>query len=298
MQSNKFSINSDVAHRLKNYVYALVDPRDGIPFYIGKGTSNRVEHHGLEAKAWLHSERPEGLNEKLSRISDIEKSGSEVDIWILRYGMTQAEYSAVESTLIDFVSTFPIAASSARTRPLHGGTPLTNKVRGRNANEGITRLSDIISELRAPALTTSEPLLLITLGAWKDERVVMPNGEMRLGHGFKNEWMDRKLLDSNLVDLGNSVCCWWNWDINKIERFEIAHLVGIYRGVTRGLFQIKPGSLSASPKYSARRKGCDVVPVTDESSKLWQNVIGLHGHSLPEKKRGERGPFRYWPYGT
>jgi hypothetical protein len=28
------------------YVYALVDPRDESIFYIGKGTGNRVAHHG------------------------------------------------------------------------------------------------------------------------------------------------------------------------------------------------------------------------------------------------------------
>lgn len=298
MTDQVMSINADVAHRLGNYVYALVDPRDGIPFYIGKGTSARVEHHGLEAKAWVAAENPAGLNEKLDRISAIEDSGGEVDIWILRYGMTRAEYSAVESTLIDFVRTFPVASSPERIRPLTSGTPLTNKVRGGDAAQGITRLGDIVDELRAPALISQHPLLLITLGDWKDAEQQMPNGQIRSGFGFKNEWMDKKLLESSIDELANSTCCWWRWDQRKVENSGITHLVAVYRGVTRGLFQIVPGTFREIYDAPHYRRGCDVIPVVDRADPLWREVVGPHGHSIPAKKRGDRGSFRYWPYAT
>ena len=34
----------------KYYVYALIDPRDGKPFYVGKGKNRRMFKHVLEAR--------------------------------------------------------------------------------------------------------------------------------------------------------------------------------------------------------------------------------------------------------
>lgn len=297
MSSTRERINADVAKHLGNYVYALVDPADGIPFYIGKGTSTRVENHGLEARAWINDENPEGKSKKLDRINAIEQSGNEVDIWILRSGMTQNEYSAVEATLIDFIRTFPITASPTRILPLSTGVELTNKVRGAQAASGITRLSDIIDELRAPDLSTERPLLLITLFDWVDAPSVMPNGETRSGHGFKNEWMDKTLLEESIDELANSTCCWWQWDQGHIERSGIEHLVAVYRGVTRGVFKIIPGSFAEMTIDGKLKRGCSLEPITDRTDSVWQEVVGEHGHSIPKKKRGDRNSFRYWPYG-
>ena len=38
-----------VEEKLEWYVYALIDPRDGRLFYIGKGKGNRVFAHAHEA---------------------------------------------------------------------------------------------------------------------------------------------------------------------------------------------------------------------------------------------------------
>ena len=35
----------EVFKQLKNYVYRLIDPRNGETFYIGKGSGNRVFDH-------------------------------------------------------------------------------------------------------------------------------------------------------------------------------------------------------------------------------------------------------------
>ncbi|MBY8863895.1 GIY-YIG nuclease family protein [Nocardia sp. CA2R105] len=293
-------LRSEIAGHLQRYVYALVDPRDGVPFYIGKGTESRVLQHGLDAANWAEDEGSEERDRKLARISEIEQAGHEVDVWILRRGLTVAEYSAVEATVIDLLSTFSIAPSLDRTArtPLVAGTPLTNKVRGSNAEFGIARLRDIERDFRAPDLTTRTPLLLVTLGTWVDGTERLPGGGTRVGFGFKPEWADSQRLQHEIVVLGQSVCCWWTLQPASVEKRGVEHMVALYRGVTRGLFKIVPGSAETVSAVTAegkpfKRSGYVVEPVI--SGALWEDVVGRFGHRVP-KKRGERAQYRYWPY--
>lgn len=53
------------------YVYHLIDPRDGHPFYVGKGKGSRINHHEAEARKGLHGA-------KCERIRQIWESGLEV----------------------------------------------------------------------------------------------------------------------------------------------------------------------------------------------------------------------------
>ena len=291
---------SDVAEYLQRYVYALVDPRDGVPFYIGKGTHSRVLQHGFDAAQWAGGDDPYSVtSQKLLRINEIRDSGLDIDVWILRRGMSPTEYSAVEATVIDLLRTLPIALSSDGARvPLHGGTPLANKVRGAGAENGIVRLSDIIRDKSAPPLQTETPLLLITLGPWHDSVEQLPGGGTRSGMGFKPEWTDRAQLRQDLVALGESVCCWWTLNPSVVASRNIEHMVATYQGVTRALFKIEPGSARTISTVTqsgkpTKRSGFVVTPIVE--GQLWQNTVGPYGHRVT-KKRGEQAQFRYWPY--
>ena len=72
-------IPHEVADKIRYYVYALRDPRDGRVFYVGKGIGGRINSHLREAGKDQESER-----QKLRRINEIESSGHEVELLFLR----------------------------------------------------------------------------------------------------------------------------------------------------------------------------------------------------------------------
>lgn len=84
-------MNEELGH----YVYALMDPRDEVIFYVGKGQRSRARAHMIEAS----SEKIESL--KTIRIRDIQKSGKEVRTLILARDFAEAgEAYAIETSLI------------------------------------------------------------------------------------------------------------------------------------------------------------------------------------------------------
>lgn len=78
------------------YVYALVDPRSGEPFYIGKGSGRRMHGHALEARRGGKPINPA----KTQRILDIWTAGLEVGYGVLASGLTDEDACAMERDLI------------------------------------------------------------------------------------------------------------------------------------------------------------------------------------------------------
>ena len=84
--------------QLKNYVYRLIDPRDGSTFYVGRGQGNRVFDHVKQSlKAADH--KKEDL--RLETIRKIEGLGLKPIHVIHRHGMSPAEAKLAEAVLID-----------------------------------------------------------------------------------------------------------------------------------------------------------------------------------------------------
>jgi hypothetical protein len=94
-----------VTEHLGFYVYLLSDPRDDRIFHVGKGISGRCFSHIQEARRT--SEDPEDDYEKLTTIRDIEDSGRDVRIEILRHGLTEDEAFHVEAAVIDLLRICP-----------------------------------------------------------------------------------------------------------------------------------------------------------------------------------------------
>lgn len=90
------------------YVYALIDPRDGATFYIGKGTGRRMYQHEKDVK------RGGGVNAaKCTRIGEILAAGMNVRHEILSKHATEALAYAAERDAI--------AAHKALTNANAGG---------------------------------------------------------------------------------------------------------------------------------------------------------------------------------
>jgi hypothetical protein len=79
-----------VVARLRSYVYLLVDPRTGRPFYAGRGKGERCFRH-VRAARQVPSAEQEQKYPALARIREIEAGGREVRIDILRHGLAPDE---------------------------------------------------------------------------------------------------------------------------------------------------------------------------------------------------------------
>lgn len=123
-----------VAEKLEWYVYALVDPRDGRLFYIGKGKDSRVFAHAENAI------EGDVDTEKLNLIREIIASGNKVETLILRHAIkSEKQAYLVESVIIDFCSMLVNRGIDLRTG-------LANIVSGHNSEVfGVMSTNDVIA---------------------------------------------------------------------------------------------------------------------------------------------------------
>ena len=128
----------EVIEELGSYVYLYIDPRTGLPFYVGKGVGNRAFDH-LYAKE---------DSDKVARIEKIKASGQEPMIEILRHGLTDGQATLVEASVIDLL----------------GLDSLANKCRGIHSQSfGRISASDVLLTYSARPTDIFEPMVLILI---------------------------------------------------------------------------------------------------------------------------------------
>jgi hypothetical protein len=96
--STMMRFTDEVCEKIGNYVYRLVDPRNGETFYVGKGKGNRVFDH---ASAAIKSDEEDEIDSKLDRIRDIRNEGLEVLHIIHRHEIPDEAVFEVEAAIID-----------------------------------------------------------------------------------------------------------------------------------------------------------------------------------------------------
>lgn len=122
-----------VSEKLGYYVYALIDPRDGAIFYVGKGKGDRVFQHARHAKKVDPAQTRAGL--KLDRIREIHAEGHEVRVELVRHGLSEETAFAVEAAVTDALGL--------------AGIELTNLVAGHGTEWGWRPLEDIVASYLA-----------------------------------------------------------------------------------------------------------------------------------------------------
>ena len=133
---NKFP--PKVREKLKYYVYLYIDPRDGKPFYVGKGKGNRAFGHLSDTSE----------TEKVQFIQELHSLGLEPQIELLKYGLTEEEALLVEATAIDLIDV----------------KKLTNLSRGHGSRHGSrANVKDIVASLGARDVEVVDPAILINI---------------------------------------------------------------------------------------------------------------------------------------
>lgn len=296
-------VQKQVSDELGLYVYMLVDPRDGLPFYVGKGRGVRYDAHRYEAEDVSEDEAEKSA--KLKKIREINAAGYKHECWILRYGMeSKEEYTAVEAAAIDLLRSLPFEARSERAiRPEGFMDQLTNVRREASQGHGIILLDDLVAEKQAPPLTlTDVPMLILKLSDWEEKRERIPGEIWRAGNGYKREWLTRAVREKHFEEIGQSTCAWWRIDEKQFSDEKIKYAVAVHRGVTRAIFEILPDSWEETdePKKVPRR-GFKFKPITHGKVRLsggrdlYDEVVGDYGHRIPEKLKSGQNPIRYWP---
>jgi hypothetical protein len=97
--------DADVIDLIGNYVYRLIDPRNGETFYVGRGVGNRVFSHAQGVTLIDTEDDDEDwkdeVNLKIKRIRDIKACNLAVLHIIHRHGMDKDTAKTVEAALID-----------------------------------------------------------------------------------------------------------------------------------------------------------------------------------------------------
>jgi hypothetical protein len=126
----------ELGRLLKSYVYLYSDPKNGQPFYVGKGRGNRAFAHLKDTDE----------KKKTLRIKAIRDRGREPQIDLLCYGLSDAMASLVEAAAI----------------ALLGRPPLVNLVGG-EFTMGIGRVSArelILTESARPVVVKEDAILI------------------------------------------------------------------------------------------------------------------------------------------
>jgi hypothetical protein len=260
MSNNSFDDKS--IDKLKAYVYALFDPLEDRPFYIGKGRGNRVFQHVegaiLEDK---ESNKYETIREIRSR-----NSNNRVKHTIVRHGMSDEVAFEVESALIDLANST--------------GANLTNEVTGHNSIEiGIMNADEIIQKYNAQPL--NELLHSVVIININKKYKAIKDGALKNNTKYPGQDLIYEAVRKE-------------WVMGK-RRDTVDYVLSEYKGIIVEVYEVievmnNEGNLEKwhkAPGYKNRWEFHGRRALSNVRDKYLNKSIAHH------KKRGAANPIRY-----
>ncbi len=268
------AFDNNINSSLGLYVYALFDPRDRRPFYVGKGGgkhgNDRVLQHFSEARhdrnRGSHSAPAPDELSKVRKIQEIWDSGNEVDWKIIRRNLSnEKEALSVEAALID-----AFAACGYKLLNVQGGHggEKHGLIEGGRLYE---YAAPPIAGRDFPTELINRPLFIFNIGQtvgkmWERiDRVENP--------GFKPDYKQA------------TICCWKVGPHWRALSSGVA--IGVVGGISRAVFEI-----SGWERCQGDPKHWQIIP-SDIDNETGAAVLDRNFSSFLEPVKGylQRGGF-------
>lgn len=258
--NNIFDANT--CRELEYYIYALIDPTNNKPFYIGKGRDNRVFAH-------VNCEINDAdiSNLKYDEIRRIKNSGNSVKHIIIRHGIREEKHAyEIEASLIDFLK--------------YLNYDLTNVMGGHHSIEkGLMSSEEIFMRYNAERLDeiSSECIIININRKYPEVRYL---GENAIYEATRGIWV----INLNQVkDVAN----------NTLKK---RYVLSEYQGVIVEVFEVtdwiilKRGYNKGAKNYGEERNGVGFVGHVANDDVRKRYIYKTIAH---KKKRGEASPVKY-----
>lgn len=242
--------------KIGEYVYALFDPdQRRIPFYVGKGTGNRVFSHAQGALRQSECD-DEGLSPKLETIRAIRDRGRNVLHVIVQFGLSREEALLVESALIDMINY--ILPDS-----------LTNAVSGHGSAQNFRDADELARSLCAEPVQCGHDCLLLI----KIERRWT---ELLSTYGSASQIPPNEIYAATRRA----------WKINVKRAGRAPYVLAVAKGLVRGVYEVQKWADDATLPERKCFTGIDVSNQAAGVALINRSVASFFA-------RGAQSPIRY-----
>ena len=239
------------------YVYILVDPRGNVPFYVGKGTGNRVYSH---VNSVLKNGPTAGDPKEVYIDSILKRStDNEVIHYIVRYGLTSEHALLIESVLIDvFNHKLNINLNSSGT--------LTNIYGGFYSDNGCIKAEDLNNMMNSKKAVFDKHKKYLAINI--NSLPTGPNAPAMIYQKVR-----------------------WCWVLDPKRANQADYILATHHGVIVGVYKLdQNGWQPVTPNQSTSVRYYFDQDTTVDLSKERNSLIGCR---LSNKPRGAQNPVWY-----